>query len=146
MAKLASQSKTTPRVRETALCIVGVVPGKHYRGEIDRIFVWVRDHIRYTRDVRGVETVQTPSKTLDYKQGDCDDQCVLLAALLESIGIETRFKAVGFAPHSFQHVYLEARDDSKNGGGKWIALDPTERVPVGWEPPNPVTVMTQEVI
>ena len=126
------------------MCIVGVVPGKHYRSEIDRIFIWVRDHVRYTRDVRGVETVQTPEKTLDYKQGDCDDQVTLLAALLESIGIRTRFKAVGFRPGHFQHVYLQAFDDEKPPG-QWIGLDPTEQVQIGWEPPNPASVMTEEI-
>lgn len=140
MSQLASQSKTDIRIRELALSILGAVPGKDFRGEIDRIFSWVRDSIRYTRDVRGVETVQTPAKTLDYRQGDCDDQVTLLAALLESVGIQSRFKAVGFRPNHFQHVYLEARDN-----GNWIALDPTEQVPVGWEPPNPVAVMIEDV-
>lgn len=140
MAQLATQAKVQPQIRELALSLVGVIPGKHYRSEIDRIFIWVRDCIRYTRDVRGVETVQEPLVTLDYRQGDCDDQVTLLAALLEAIGVQTRFKAVGFAPHHFQHVYLEARNN-----GEWIALDPTEQVPVGWEPPNPVTVMTEDV-
>lgn len=142
MAQLASQSKTNPRIRELALSIVGVVPGKHYRSEIDRIFVWVRDHIRYTRDVRGVETVQTPVKTLEYGQGDCDDQVTLLASLLESVGVRTRFKAIGFTPGHFQHVYMEALDDSS---GRWIALDPTEQVAVGWEPPPAASVMIQEI-
>lgn len=140
MANLASQAKTTPRIREQALAIVGAVPGKDFRSEMDRIFVFVRDNIRYTRDIVNVETVQTPAKTLDYKQGDCDDQVVLLAALLESVGIEARFKAVGFTPGHFQHVYLEARDN-----GEWIGLDPTEQVAPGWEPPNPAAVMTQDI-
>lgn len=144
MARLASQAKTTELIRERALTIVGFVAEKNYRGEIDRLFTWVRDHIRYTRDVNGVETVQTPRKTLEYAQGDCDDQSTLLASLLESVGIQTRFKAVGFSPGQFQHVYLEARDDSQQPP-RWVALDPTERVPMGWEPPNPVSVMTQPV-
>jgi len=145
MARLASQAKTTPLIRERALNIIGFVPGKNYRGEIDRIFIWVRDNIRYTRDVRGIETVQTPAKTLEYKQGDCDDQVTLLAALLESIGVQTRFKAVGFTPGHFQHVFLEAFDDTQRGQFKWIGLDPTEHVAAGWSPPNPQSVMIQEI-
>ncbi len=140
MSQLASQGKTTVRIRELSLAIVGAVPGKDYRGEIDRIFVWVRDNIRYTRDPVGVETVQTPSKTLDYMQGDCDDQVTLLSALLETVGIQTRFKAVGFTPGHFQHVYLQARDN-----GEWISLDPTEQVPWGWHPPGAVSEMIQVV-
>ena len=99
-----------------------------------------------TLDIRetcaAFETVQTPVKTLDYKQGDCDDQVTLLASLLESIGVQTRYKAVGFTPGHFQHVFLEARDDNS---GKWIGLDPTERVDMGWQPPNPKAVMIQEI-
>jgi len=142
MSRLATQAKTTVRIRELALCILGAVPGKDFRGEIDRIFVWVRDNIRYTRDVRGVETVQTPEKTLEYSQGDCDDQVTLLSALLETIGVETRFKAVGFQPGRYQHVYLEARDETT---GEWVGLDPTEQVPMGWAPPNPITEMIEVV-
>lgn len=142
MSRLATQAKTDLRIRELALCIVGAIPGKHFRTEIDRIFAWVRDHIRYTRDVAGVETVQRPVRTLEYRQGDCDDQVTLLAALLGSIGVRSRFKAVGFRPHHFQHVYLEALDDTN---GKWIGLDPTEQVPMGWRPPNPAAVMTEVV-
>lgn len=140
MARLATQAKTSIPIRELALQIVGVVPGKHFRAEMDRIFVWVRDRIRYTRDVFGVETVQTPEKTLEYRQGDCDDQVTLLAALLESVGIEARFKAVGFVPGSFKHVFLEARDN-----GNWIAMDPIMQVPFGWAPPNIEAVMIQEI-
>lgn len=140
MASLASQAKTTIPIRELALSILGAVPGKDFHGEIDRIYRWVRDNIRYTRDVRGVETVQTPEKTLQYKQGDCDDQVTLLSALLESVGVRTRFKAVGFRPGHFQHVYLEATN-----GGKWIALDPTESVEAGWEPPNIQVSLLKEV-
>lgn len=142
MARLSNQAKTTPLIRERALTIVGAVPGKDFRGEIDRIFSWVRDNVRYTRDVVGVETVQTPAKTLEYMQGDCDDQVTLLGALLESVGVRARFKAVGFTPGHFQHVFLEARDDSS---GRWIALDPTMQVSVGWKPPGVVETMIEDI-
>lgn len=127
-------------MRERSLAILHGIPGKDFRSEIERLFYWVRDNIRYTRDVRGVETVQSPEKTLEYRQGDCDDQCTLLAAMLESVGHPARFVAVGFRPHHFSHVYVEVH--TPRG---WVALDPTENVAVGWAPPNPVTRMVVEI-
>ena len=140
MAHLAGQGKTATPVRETTMALVATVPDKNYRAEITRVFTFVRDRVRYTKDVRGVETVQTPVKTLEYMQGDCDDQCTLLSAMLESIGFHTRFVAIGFAPNHYAHVYLQVLD-----GDQWTGLDPTEKVGVGWEPPNPVAVMVQPV-
>lgn len=122
------------------MAIVGDVPGKDHRGEIDRVFRWVRDCIRYLRDPVGVELVQTPDKTLQYRQGDCDDQVTLLASLLGAIGIRSRFKAVGFMPGSLTHVFLEALDNSN-----WIALDPIMAVPTGWQPPGTVSEMIEDV-
>ncbi len=50
---------------------------------------FVRDNIRYIKDIRDVETVAYPDITLQQGQGDCDDKSVLLASLLESIGHPT---------------------------------------------------------
>ena len=97
--------------------------------------------MRYVRDIRDVETVQIPIKTLEYRAGDCDDMVTLLAALLESIGYETRFVAMGTRPGHFQHVFLEAQLPS----GEWMALDPTEPVRAGWRPPVIESRMVQAV-
>lgn len=141
MAKLASEGKTATPVREATLALIASVPQKNWRGEVSRLFYFVRDKIRYTKDIRGIETVQTPVKTLEYRQGDCDDQVTLLASMLETIGHPARFVAIGFKPHHFAHVYLETQMPT----GGWVALDPTEQKPLGWEPPNPVTRMVQAV-
>lgn len=141
MATLASQGKTETPVRETTLALLASVPQKNWRAEVSRLFYFVRDRVRYTRDIRGVETVQTPVKTLEYMQGDCDDQVTLLASMLETIGHPARFVAIGFMPHHFSHVYLEVMAPD----GRWIGLDPTEEKPLGWSPPKPVTRMVQEV-
>lgn len=122
------------------MCIIRAVPERDQRGEIDAIFRWVRDRIRYLPDPPFVELVQTPVKSLQYRMGDCDDQTTLLAALLGSIGIRTRFKALGFMPGSLTHVIVEAY-----ANGEWIALDPILKVESGWHPPGTVTEMIQDV-
>lgn len=131
MRRLVREGKKKLPIRQTALFIVQDLPQKDFFGEINELFLFIRDSIRYVKDVNGVETIQYPEITLQIKQGDCDDKSVLLAALLESIGHKTRFKAVGFSPDKFSHVYVEAFLN-----GKWIALDPTMNNQLGWSPEN----------
>lgn len=140
MARIVRQYRHHPSVAELARELVAEVPEKDHGAEMAVIFSFVRDRVRYVMDSNMVERLQTPDYTLRIMQGDCDDQSILLAALLESIGIPARFTAVGFAPDSFEHVYVQAYL-----GGEWIGLDPTERVPPGWEPPGVVTRLNQGI-
>jgi transglutaminase-like putative cysteine protease len=136
MRGLVRAGKVTMPVRTTALSLIQDLPPKAYINEIERLWEFVRDDIRYVKDVAGVETVQTAERTLDLRQGDCDDKGVLLAALLESIGHPTRFVALAFAPHKFSHVLVETR---VGRGAKtfWIPLETTEFKPFGWYPQRP---------
>lgn len=127
-------------VREKALALVAGLPPKDWQAEMQAIFAFVRDRIRYVRDVAGVETVATPVKTLELGQGDCDDKTTLLAALLGTIGCETRFVALGFAPGHYSHVILEAQCN-----GEWVPLDPTEPVGIGWRPAGALMTMREPV-
>lgn len=132
MRDLVRRYKRHPRIRNTALELTAGLPPKDWLAEVRAVFAFVRDRIRYVRDVRGLETVQTPDATLDLEQGDCDDKSTLLSALLESIGHPTRFVAVGFTPSGqFSHVYVETRV-----GMSWIALDATMPYEAGWRPPG----------
>lgn len=105
-------------VRDLALQLVSGLRAKDYAGEVAALQRFVRDSIRYVRDIRGVETVQTPERTLALKQGDCDDKSTLLASLLESIGHRTRFEAIGFQPGQWSHVLVSALVS-----GKWVPLE-----------------------
>lgn len=110
-------------VRERALELVRDAAPNGEREELRRVFEYVRDAVRYVKDVRGVDTLQTPTATLERLQGDCDDKTLLLAALLESIGYPTRFVVAATKPgQSYNHVYLEAYAASE---GRWIALEPS---------------------
>ena len=86
MRRLVRDAKKTLPVRQTALSIVQNIPAKNWYREVSEIWQFVNNNIRYVRDVSGVETLQTPEKTMEFGQGDCDDQSVLIASLLESIG------------------------------------------------------------
>ncbi len=132
MKRLTIAGRIGQRVRQTALQIVRNLPQKAVRSEILRLHRFVRDNIRYVKDVHGVETLQTPERTLINGQGDCDDKSILLSAMLESIGTPTRFVAMSFAPFkNYSHVMIEARL-----GTRWIPLETTEPVAAGWRPPR----------
>lgn len=136
MRRLVREGKKSPRVRQTAVELTRNLRQKDWRGEVVALHNFVRDRIRYVRDIKGVETLHTPDRVLENEQGDCDDKSLLLAALLESIGHPTRFIAVGFQPGKFSHVLVETKI-----GDKWIALETTENVPAGWRPPNIASTM-----
>lgn len=141
MARIVREWRHRPELTEYTRRLVANLPEKDTHAEMASVFQFVRDCVRYVRDTNGVERIQTPEYTLRYLQGDCDDQAILLAGMLESIGIPARFVAVGFSPDFFEHVYVEAAPEFS----EWIALDPTERVEAGWAPPDPVTRINQGI-
>lgn len=142
MAALVRQYRKSLPIRTLALEIVADVPGhKNFSGEAAAIGHWVRDHIRYVRDINDVETIQTPLKTIDLGQGDCDDQSTLTASLLEAVGFQTRFLAIktsAFGP--FVHVVAQAKI-----GREWVPLETTEHWPMGSFPVNVAGSLIQNV-
>ena len=131
MREYVRRGKKTPAVRQTALDLTNGMRQKDFIGEVKKLHAYVRDHIRYIRDIRNVETLHPPEVILELEQGDCDDKSILLASLLESIGHPTRFAAVAFRPGRYSHVYVETLI-----GNKWVPLETTEPVEIGWRPPN----------
>lgn len=125
MSKITGQYKTSRPIRELALQLVSRLPEKNWKREAEEILRFVQTQIRYVKDVRGVETIQTPVQTLRLGQGDCDDKSTLAASLLEAIGHPTRFKAVGFAPKKYSHVYVQTKI-----GTRWVTLEGTQQ---DWE-------------
>ena len=131
MVRIARQVRTSYIIRKLAVQIVSDVRQKAWLDEVRAVQEYVRDHIRYVKDIRNVETISTPEKTLESGAGDCDDKSLLAASLLESIGHPARFVAVGYSPGSYCHVLVETRI-----ANRWIPVETTENVPLGWYPPN----------
>lgn len=139
MRQMVNDYKTQPTMRQAALNVTFMTPAQNDIAEVEALFAFVRDYIRYTKDVYGIETLATPDKTLEMRVGDCDDMTVLLATLLESIGYPTRFVIEGYQDSSlWEHVYLEVCLY-----GDWVPLDPTEMVSMGWQPPDPMIRWTE---
>ncbi len=91
---------------------------------------FVQDHIKYLRE--HPETYATPSRTLAWRVGDCDDQAMVVCTLLRSARIPCRLVLCGANDRGgaidAQHVYAEA----ELSPGRWTALETVRRVPPGW--------------
>lgn len=135
--------RADPNIRARALSLVQLIPQLDTYAEMRALFEFVRDRIRYTGDVLDVETLTTPDRTLSTGAGDCDDKAVLLASLLESIGIPTRFVTTGYSlPGVFEHVYVEAMLSN----GAFISLDCSDaNFSFGWEAPAPIAYWAESV-
>jgi transglutaminase-like putative cysteine protease len=131
MKTLINQYKLNPTIRLLALKLIEKLPQKDFYAEIEALYSFVKYDIRYVRDIKRIETIQTPVKTLELRAGDCDDKVILLGALLSAIGVKTRLVAVGFEPENYSHVSIEAEYH-----GKWLNLETTEPVNMGWQPDN----------
>lgn len=141
MRELVQRGKCDPEIRQTALILTSDLPPKNRALEIRVLFEFVRDNIRFLHDPNDVEMLHWARRVLSQEAGDCDDKCILLCALLESIGYATAFRAVGFKPGELSHVYALVR--FREG---WLPLDPSvEFACVGWSPSRltkPVECMT----
>jgi len=139
MRRLVTEARQDVRIRQTALHVVFPVAARNTAGEIAALLRYVQNEIRYTPDVLEVETLAHPVTTLQTRAGDCDDFSTLLASLCETVGIPTRFVCVAYQyPGMFEHVYLQAFD-----GVQWWNLDATQKGPIGYAPPNAVSIFIE---
>jgi transglutaminase-like putative cysteine protease len=138
MSGLVKKYKSCQEVRELSTRLTRDLHQKDYLQEVKKLHAFVRDHIRYVKDIRGVETLQSPIQTLRIGAGDCDDKSTLVASLLESLGHPTRFLAVGFKKGVYSHVFVQTKL-----ANNWLSIECTENVPVGWRPQGIKAMLVQ---
>ena len=120
---IVSEYKLKPFFRYLAVKIINNFPCQHknYDCYIYAIAKWIRDNIKYVKDIEGYETLQTPDNTLRIGGGDCDDHAILAATLFEAIGMKTYFKIVG-ENGKYKHIYVVVKTPT---GETWV-VDTTE--------------------
>lgn len=138
---LIEYGKRDPQVRELAVRIVSHCRNKDSLCEVKSLHAYVRDNVRYIKDIANVERFATPQRTLFIeKSGDCDDSSIALSALLESIGHETRLVLVDpQTPGQLSHVAAQVL---LNDGWHW--METTRKVPFDWKPPFTVSYVVDE--
>lgn len=140
MRQLVLAAKADATIYDLAREIIRGEPDKDFAQEARAVQAWVQQHIRYTRDPIDMESLQEPVKTLELAQGDCDDQAMLVAALLGSIGARARFQAIGPEEGVFTHVFTEVLID-----GSWFAMETTEPWSFGQRYPRPRSYMVVNI-
>lgn len=89
--------------------------------EAKRLFNVGQEHYEHGE----LEMIKTPTATLETKRYDCDCVATLIAAMLMSIGIQSRFLAVKFHDRKdddeFSHVFAQGYDSQS---GSWVTIDP----------------------
>jgi transglutaminase-like putative cysteine protease len=130
MVQLAKDAVRDPqqKIREAAGRIIG---NSSWVEQARKLQEWVATNIRYVRDPTEVELVQTPQYTLQQRMGDCDDQAVLLAAMLDSVGHPARFIAIGLNGQPLSHVMVQTLI-----GTQWAGAETIIPRPLGWMPPG----------
>ncbi len=88
------------------------------------LYYFVIQNFQYVSDPNRYEYVKSAKESLTTLTGDCDDASVLLANLLEAVGIRTRF--VFIPGHVYVQAYLpEAVRRYKSEDSEYVSLDPT---------------------
>ena len=132
MGQMIRESTNDPYVRELATSLIKNIPSDDHFGELEVLFEYVRDRIRYTADPTDEDLYQTASLTFETGVGDCDDKVIALGSLLRSVGFPVKMVFVFDAPPKYEtefpaHVYLMADQNKGSGQAKWI---PLETIPV----------------
>ena len=115
------------------------MPEKDTAREIKALFDAIRQNVRYTSDIRGIDSYQHPAKTLMLRNADCDDFSTLACALAASIGIPCRFKVIKTkGSDDWNHIFAQM-GLPRLAPTRWVAFDASVAKPCGWEaPPNMV--------
>jgi len=126
------------QIRETALSILRGV--NSFSAQAAALQAWVQNNIEYRRDPVDAELLQTPQVTLQLRAGDCDDQSVLIAALLQATGHPAQFIAVGMNGAPLSHVLTQTLI-----GTSWVSVETIEKRPLGWTPPGVTSYYIKKV-
>lgn len=113
-----------PLIKETAdkIASISCESGKRVC-QAKAMFYFVRDNFDYVSDPNSVEFVKTAKESLIVQGGDCEDASILLANLLDAIGIRTRF--VFIPGHVFMQANMPEALNKYKDKENWVNLDPT---------------------
>ena len=130
MSRMLQESTSDPTVRKLA---ESIIEGAN-TDQISAIYEFVKDNYGYLPDPYDKELFIHPRKfAQDYfddisRRGDCDDQSLLVASLLSSIGYKVRIALLNTAGVEFDHAVAQVWVEELG----WVNLDTTSKRPQGW--------------
>lgn len=105
--------KITPQdmaVREAASAAISKHPGAFSINQLLDIYDWVHTNVFYQNVPIDMWPPYPPNETLRTKSGDCKNQAVLIASMVEAIGGSARVLYIPECRHAFTEVYLGDND------------------------------------
>lgn len=146
------EGKRDPRIRALAAQILSrksdgswAVQERDWNAEVDAIFNFTRQNVRYTRDIHEVELFQKATRTLELKIADCDDLSILLGSLLQCVGYPVLLRVIGLGGNTYQHIYVVV-GIPPTSPTTWKPLDASQNQPAGWEVTENVTLRTDYIL
>ncbi|MFA5049458.1 MAG: transglutaminase-like domain-containing protein [Candidatus Micrarchaeia archaeon] len=98
-------------VREAAAQAISKHPGEFSLNQLLDIYDWVHSNIFYQNVPIDMWPPYPPDETLHTKSGDCKNQAVLIASMVEAIGGSARILYIPECRHAFTEVYLGTDQD-----------------------------------
>lgn len=112
IASLANASILDPVIRDQAAYAISGCPKGDKRCQCAALLTWVNRRVQYVPDPSGIELLHDPrlmARAIAEGRrvyGDCDDMSGYLAALLKSVGLQPRLRAVAYSNRPLSHVYV----------------------------------------
>jgi transglutaminase-like putative cysteine protease len=143
MAKYAREDSLSPIVRRAAAEAILTAKDGRAASKAAACWEWIRAHVRFQLDsITAAPVSETPDQaellirpvdilTMPQMVGDCDDQSMLCASMLRSLGIDSSFKTVAAertTPDLYSHVYVVAHTPEGD-----LSLDCSHGPHPGWE-------------
>lgn len=85
------------------------------------LYYFIRDNVKYISDPTGVEYVEDPKEVMKSGGGDCESGSILLASLMEAIGI--RSQLVLISGHAYARILLPEAISGDKIEDDWVYLD-----------------------
>lgn len=146
MSKVARLRAGHPVIRELAKRIVLYenIPSHYHLNEAVALGRFVQEKVKYLRDAYGIEQLHDPLYLVEQiehgiAQADCDDQALLLATLLLSVGIKPYFRAIRYNDTTgpYNHVYVVVYEANGFSPRKRLPIDTIIKdKPIGYELPQ----------
>lgn len=141
--QMARKGMVDPQYRKWVASVLGRKCGKEWcikerdwDGEVKALFNAFQKRVRYTRDIDGIDTYQSPRRTLEMGVADCDDGAISLASALKSAGYPVKFRVIRTKRAAdWDHIYTVVGLPPGNPT-RWVSLDASARKPAGWEAPR----------
>jgi transglutaminase-like putative cysteine protease len=113
-----------PQVVAIARQVTRACPARDGMCELQAIYRFVVENVRYTGDVAKVDTFAGPLRVLQMGGGDCDEHMIVNAALAIANGFTAKARITSNHGTTWDHIYCMV-GLPKGRNQQWIPLDST---------------------